>query len=388
MGKSQSTAVAAPPQARLTCSREELVEALAVVLAVTPSKGPRPILEDVLIAIEPDRVSLLATDLEVSVRLALVQADIEAYRMSICLNARRLAEFVRGLDGSRALLTFDGPTVRIASETGRSRFSLTSENDAAEFPDLSHLAGGATPDGAIPAALLGGVLRRVGLAIATEGTRYALNGLCVEVGPGALRFVATDGKRLAFEEVATAFKGSGQHIVARHGIAALARFAAGAAGDIGVALGERSATFTRGGDALSSQYVEGVFPPYGAVVPTGDRHRAEFFVADLLSAVRRAALAAEAEGKSGSKAVRLALEPGLCRVSASGQGRDGAAEVTCTYDGPPITIAFNATFLVEPLVALEGDDQPKVALDVKSPDAPGVLRCGAYTCVIMPISIG
>ncbi|MBK7541448.1 MAG: DNA polymerase III subunit beta [Candidatus Competibacter sp.] len=333
---------------KLEAKREHLLKPLQQVIGAVERRQTLPILSNVLLSATERELTLTATDLEVelSVRLELpVEAPGE-----ITLPARKLHDILRALpEDAMVALSVEGEKATV--RCGRSRFTLVAL-PAADFPTLEDLPFGV----GIPLeqGTLRGLIERTHFAMAQQDVRYYLNGLLLEVSSGVLRVVATDGHRLAFQELPIGAEAveHRQVIMPRKGVLELMRLLADSDAEAVLALGANHIQVAMGDIRLTSKLIDGKFPDYQRVIP---RDAARTVIADRM--VLRAALArAGIVLDDKSQGIRLQLEDWTLRAQAQNSEQEEAEEeIEINYSGGPMEIGFNVSYLLDALGALGGE---------------------------------
>ncbi|MFW6032691.1 MAG: DNA polymerase III subunit beta, partial [Phycisphaeraceae bacterium] len=223
-------------------------------------------------------------------------------------------------------------------------------------------------------------------ATARENSRYAINGVLVEREGNKLAMVATDGHRLAVARGSCQSAGDGEtrsSIVPSKALNLLMRLFDDAEETVRVQHRENQILFATDRAVLVSNLVEGSFPPYKDVIPKEGDKRATLPTDVLVSAVRRAALLTNEE----SKGVRMSFSPDGLRLSSRAPEM-GEAEINVAvpeYEGDPIEIGFNPTYVLD---ALKVIDAGEVQMELKAANKPGVLRTGpSFLYVVMPVNL-
>ena len=369
----------------LVARKADLVRELQFFQQIVERKNTIPILANVLIEATGNEITLLATDLEVTLR-SRAEAAVSRHG-AVTLPAKKLYEVVRALpDGDVNIETEKGGTgVKVSGGQFSSRMPTLPRED---FPTITE------PPGVAKASLNGATLRQMigktQFAITGEDTRYYLNGALFVLKPEQMTFVATDGHRLALVHADREGKHKGDEVKAilpRKALAELGRLLAENSDvDVQYERGENHLFFEIGPRLLMSRMIDGQFPAYEKVVPKGNDKHIEFERDRLTSAVRRVALLSNER----SRAVKFLVEKGKVEVTSSSPEFGEAREpIAVDYDGPEITICFNAQYVLDFLGAVESDI---VALDLKDDVSQAVMKpVGVegydYTYVIMPMRV-
>ncbi|MFO1012959.1 MAG: DNA polymerase III subunit beta [Caulobacteraceae bacterium] len=339
---------------KLTIERAALLKALGHVQSVVERRNTIPILSNVLLSADRDRIAFSATDLDMEIiDEGLAQVDVPG---QITAPAHTLYEIVRKLpDGADVSLTFTGEDPRLLVQAGRSRFNLP-VLPAGDFPMMS--ADGLSGRISIDTGDLIRLIDRTRFAISTEETRYYLNGLylhtVVEDGAAKLRAVATDGHRMAVADMPApeGAVGAAGVIVPRKTVQEARRLLEDAGENVELQLSAQKVRFEFAQAALTSKVIDGAYPPYDRVIPK-DNTRVMTVDNKLFAAAvdRVATISAER-----SRSVKLAIEPGKAILTVRNmEAGQGVEELEVDYDGEPFEIGFNARYLLEVCGQIAGE---------------------------------
>jgi DNA polymerase-3 subunit beta len=374
---------------KLSISRAELHKGLARIQSLVEKRNTMPILANVLLEATTGRgggstLTLMATDLEVGVRGS-HPAEVKKAG-SITASAKKLFEIVRELPEELVQLEATS-NAYLKLRCARSEFSLAG-NAAEEYPTLPS----ASPDkvATAQAAVLSEMIERTMYAASADETRYNLNGVYLEVLPdtGKLRMVATDGHRLAYVDRAlgTELAGLTQGvIVPRKGLAELKRLVDEEdADEIQIGFEGNSALVRTGDVTLVMRLIEGEFPNYRQVVPRDISQSLVLPAEPLQHALRRVALLSAER----SRAVKIELGENLLRLSSANPDLGEAhEELDVDYAGEPLSVAFNARYLMDSLAVVHAKEVRLSFRDALSPaqlvptDDPDTLA------VVMPMRL-
>jgi DNA polymerase-3 subunit beta len=368
----------------ITVSKSDLLRELTATQGVVERKTTIPILSNYLFEAAGDKLSLTATDLDLSLRTSCVA---KVKKEGACtIPARKLYDYVRLLpDADITIKLLENHWVSI--RCGRSNTKMVGMAKS-NFPGLPVFpAAGAIK---IPAAVLRSMISKTGFAIASEESRYTLNGALMVLKPESITMVATDGHRLAHvERAGEKFEGvSGEMktLIPKKAMDELKSLLDSDVETIDFAKDESTLFFRVGPRLLTSRQLTGQFPNYEAVLPKDISKSIALHGDELGAAIARVAQFADER----SRAVRLRLEKGELKLSASST-ETGESEDTIevTYDGDPMAIGFNAQYLMDFIKATGSTD---VKLELKDAQSAGQLRPAEsedykYRYIVMPMRI-
>jgi DNA polymerase-3 subunit beta len=299
-----------------------------------------------------------------------------------------LHEIVRKLpDGALVSLTADAASGRLTIAAGRSVFSLATL-PREDFPVMA--SSEYTTNFTAPAPVLRRLFDKAKFAISTEETRYYLNGVYMHIAKGAdgptLRCVATDGHRLAQIDAPLPANAAGMPgvIVPRKTVNELRKLLDDDQADIAVSVSETKVRFATPAIQLTSKVIDGTFPDYTRVIPTGNTRRLEVDAAEFAKAVDRVATVSSER----SRAVKLSLDEDRLILSVNAPDSGAAEEeLAVAYSDEHLEIGFNAKYLLE--IAGQVDRENAVFMFNSSGD-PTLMREGSDMSaiyVVMPMRV-
>jgi DNA polymerase-3 subunit beta len=351
---------------RITIERSNLLKTLNHVHRVVERRNTIPILSNVLLRAEGANLEMKATDLDLEITES-VPAQVDQAGATT-VPAHLLYDIVRKLsDGSEVLLATnpDGSTMTVAS--GRSKFSLQCLPES-DFPDLT--AGIFSHSFKVKASDLKMLIDRTQFAISTEETRYYLNGIFFHTienqGQLRLRSVATDGHRLARAEVEAPSGSEGMPgiIIPRKTVGELQKLIDMPDAIIQVELSDAKIRLRIGEVVMTSKLIDGTFPDYQRVIPSGNDKEMRVDCQTFAQAVDRVSTISSERGR----AVKLALADGQMVLTVNNPDSGSATEeLAVSYDSDPIEIGFNAKYLLDITAQLSGDDAIFLFADAGSP---------------------
>jgi DNA polymerase-3 subunit beta len=365
---------------KVICNRGALLEALNVCGNVVASRTPKPILQCVKLTAADDRLTVAATDLEVAIRYSDSQVQIEQAGETL-LPADKLRDIVRESVDDTLSIEITNDTASIRGQD--SHFKIFTQR-AADFPPVPDFEGEASFE--IGAGLLKQLVGQTLFSAAKESTRYAFNGVLMVAKGKKINLISTDGRRLAMakgELISDKLgKDGGKAIVPAKALNLLDKLLHDAEETIGVQIRENQVIFHSPSATLTSNLVEGQFPPYEDVIPKDCDKMMTAATADFLSAIRRAALLTTED----SKGVRMAFtKKGLVLTSRSPEAGEATINFPCKFEGADVEIGFNPIFVTDALKVVDSDE---ISLELTAPNRPGLLKGGAnFLYVIMPVNL-
>jgi len=370
----------------LVVRKNELLRELQLFQGIVERKNTIPILANVLLEAKGDEVRMLATDLEVALR-SRCQASV-AKGGALTLPAKKLYEIVKALPETDVRIEEDKNGVKVAADRFDSRMQTLPRED---FPTLPESTGAGRA--MLPRTAMREMVGKTQFAITGEDTRYFLNGALFVLRHDNMSLVATDGHRLALVTVARDPKDGAvkpgeeiKKILPKKTLLELGKLLAEGDGDIQYETGENHLFFDVGGRVLVSRMIDGQFPAYERVIPKGNDKLIEFERERLTNAVKRVALLSNER----SRAVKFEIDKSKVEVtSSSSEFGEAREQIAVDYTGAPLTISFNAQYVLDFLNVVETD---LVSLSLKDEVSQAVMKpVGAegydYTYVIMPMRI-
>ena len=371
---------------KLTIERAALLSALGHIQNVVERRNTIPILSNALLAAEDGRLSLTATDLDLSIVEA-VPVDMKQSGATTT-PAHILYDIVRKLpEGSQVELSLDSAAGRLSLVAGRSVFALPCL-PREDFPVMSE--GELPHQFTLSAQTLCRLIDKTRFAISTEETRYYLNGIYLHAaekdGVAMLRAVATDGHRLAQVESPLPEGAAGLPgiIVPRKAVAELRRLIEGRDDDVKVALSDTKIRFSFGDSVLTTKLIDGTFPDYERVIPTGNDKFLEVDRKQFADAVDRVSTISTEKSRS----VKLTLEKDKLRLSATSPDSGSAIEdLSVAYPGEAMEIGFNSKYLLDIAGQIEGEVSRLALADAVSPTIVSDLADESAIYVLMPMRV-
>ncbi len=368
---------------KFSVARDTLLKSLNLVAGVVERRQTLPILANVLMVLDGERLSLTGTDLEVEL-VGRVQLAAKGDAGDVTVPARKLADICKSLpEGSE--ISFSVSDGKATVKSGRSRFTL-STLPARDFPNVEDSMG--THQLTLKQGQLKRLIDRTAFAMAQQDVRYYLNGMLWELTGEQLRFVATDGHRLAMctlpEKVKAKGEGDTQVILPRKGVLELARLLMDEDEDIAIVIGSNHIRAMTEEFTFTSKLVDGKFPDYQRVLPRSPDKAVLGSRLELRQAFTRTAILSNEKYRG----VRLKITDDTLDIVANNPEQEEAEEtVPVEYKGDSLEIGFNVSYLLDVLGVLSGD---KVKLSLADPNSSALLEEseeGDSLYVVMPMRL-
>ena len=371
---------------KLTIERAALLRALGHVQSVVERRNTIPILSNVLLRAESGELALSATDMDLEI-VASVAAQ-SARKGATTAPAHTLYDIVRKLrEGAQVELDSAGDKGALTLRSGRSTFTLACLPPE-DYPlmtggDLAHSF-------TLSAADLKRLIDRTRFAISTEETRYYLNGIFLHAAKSndvpMLRAVATDGHRLARMEIPLPEGAAGMPgvIVPRKTVTELRKLIDEVEQDVQIALSDTKIRFSFGAAVLTSKLIDGTFPDYDRVIPSGNDKILEVQCKEFAEAVDRVSTISTEK----SRAVKLTIERGSLMLSAtSPENGTATEEIEVRYNASPLEIGFNSRYLLDITEQIEGEGARFAMADAASPTVVRDTADASALYVLMPMRV-
>lgn len=368
---------------KISCDREQLLQAFQTAASVAPTRSPKPILQNVKLEANAQGVILSATDLEVGIRYFVDGVDVQSEGVAV-LSVSRFGSILRESTDETLHLESDVQGTTIRGE--RSQFRLSAE-DPAEFPQVAAFEEKNFHE--VPARLLRELIRRTVFATDNESSRYALGGVKLEFAETELTAIGTDGRRLAkmtgpISTTGTVIDASQTTIVPTRAMQLLERAVVPADAEVQVALKGNEVLVHTPKATISARLLEGRFPDWKKVFPESSNGgvKLDLAVGGTHAAVRQAAIVTSEE----SRGVDFTFGDGMLVLSGKaadvGQAR---VELPISYNDQEMTVTLDPRFVVDFLKVL--DAEKTFTFEVKDAESAAVCSTDdGYGYVIMPLA--
>ncbi len=367
---------------KLVVLKESLQKRLQVIQGIVGSKSTMPILSHMLLSVDDTGVNISATDLDIALKEPL-EAEVEE-KGSVCIPAKKLYEIVREIPAKKLTIeSLDNNWITLTG--GRSKFKLAglSGDDFPAFPEISE-----GESIVFDSFVLKDIIARVLYATGESDARYTLNGIMFHLNPteSSMTVIGTDGHRLSV--IKKPFSGEISEerkvIVPKKAAAEVRKITESYEGDLKISFNKNHIVFIFGEIVLISRLIEGSYPNYEQVIPKNNEKAMIAVREDILGAVKRAAII----GRERTFPVKMELKDETAYFSSNNPDIGEVSEqVAVQYSGEPLTVGFNAHYMVEALQNLPGDE---ILMEMQDSLIPAVIKQSGsedYCCVIMPMRI-
>ena len=374
---------------KITCKQSDISRGLSIVSHAVASRSTLPVLANILMATDDNRLRLSATNLEIGIT-CWVQAQI-TQEGALTVPARLLTDFVGGLQPGTVEMSAPTGTYTLSVKSNRNAANVKGM-DAGEFPTIPS-ADSDEPPVLIDAARLKEMIGEVAFAAATDEARPIFTAVLAQVAEDKLTFAAADSYRLAVRSTSLEVNGhpTGDILIPARTLTELARILPSEGTVQMVVTPNRSQVLFHSENMdLISRLIDGAFPAYQRIMPQSYATRAVLDTGEAKAAARSVALFA----KDSNNIVTMTIEPGksdgmepgtvMLQATAEELG-DNTSVINAAVDGKGLRIMFNVKYLTEVLGVI---DTPEVALELDSAQKPGIVKPVGetdYTYVIMPM---
>ena len=367
---------------KFTTEKNEIVDALQMGASIAERRQTIPILANLRIVARDGKVEITATDLEIQIK-TLTEVKKVVEEGEITVSARKMSELCRSLPDNEALeFDLNNGKLTVSSKNFHADFATIS---ALDFPELEIKE--ETNSLSISSSALQRLLNKTAFCMASQDVRYYLNGLLVEYKGGEVNAVATDGHRLALAtsplDKTITIDGERQ-ILPRKAVLELSKILRQENEDIKITFGNSSLSIQDENLDFSTKLIDGKFPDYEKVLPSGDPNSLEVSKESLQSALSRASVLSNEKYRG----VRFALDKNMLKLTANNPEKESAEELLdVNYNGNPMEIGFNIGYLLDVLGTIETDN---VELNFYGEESSCLIRepgNQAEVYVIMPMRL-
>jgi DNA polymerase III subunit beta len=360
--------------------RDALLKPLQAVSGIVERRHTLPILANVLIEQKNGRLFMTATDLEMQITAHSELAGKQD--QSVTVAARKLQDLLRALPDD-ATVNVDTSASKMTVRANRSRFNLQTL-PAGDYPRIN-LAQEQQQTIKLPQRDFRGLLKLAEFAMAQQDIRYYLNGMLLVVDKGSLQTVATDGHRLSYASLSVPGNYTRQEVILpRKTVLEVGKLLEESDDELTIDLLANQARFRFANIELVSKVVDGKFPDYNRVIPTGHSKQIELSRTELLQALQRAAILSNEKFRG----VRIVLGADQIKIICTNSEQEEAEEeLEIDYKGEALDIGFNITYLLDVLHNLATERVLLAFGDANSSALITMPDRSDYKYVVMPMRI-
>jgi len=366
---------------KIEIEKKDLISLISKTLNIVEKRNTMPILVNILLEADQNKLKVFATDLEVSLTDSVPAKIIQAGKIGI--SAKNLFDFIKELsEGTIQLIKKDNNWIEI--KQGKFNSKIVGIN-AEEYPIFPTYSG--TSFIKIDADVLKDMIEKTIYSVSNDETRYHLNGVYFEQKDGGYIMVATDGHRLSLvKRNLTSTKNflNNGVIIPRKGLHEIKKLLELLGGEFEIAIDGAQLIVRHESTTLMIRLIEGKYPNYSQFIPQKLTQKLTVKKDELVQSLKVVSPMANPK----SKAITLALTKGRMEITSNNpEMGDAKAELDVQYSGKDIKIGFNAKYIQDVLQSIHQDE---VEIEFNDNLSPGLMRPHNdenYTCVVMPMRI-
>jgi DNA polymerase-3 subunit beta len=365
---------------KIIVSKDEILAKLSNIQNIVEKRNTMPILSHFLLDAGKQGSHSIGTDLDTALKEP-VQIKVEK-EGRICIPARKMFEIVREVEGELTLESTDDQWLKLKVGASSFRLACLSSKEFPAWPSMENME-----EITISANVLLEMIEKTGYASGESDTRYTLNGILFHVLPeGRITVVGTDGHRLALiiRNIEGKLQEEKKLIIPRKAASELRKLLDKSTDNIKVTLGKNHVLFSIGEIQFLTRLIEGTYPNYEQVIPSGNDKKIIVQREAFLKTARRVAIMS----RERSNAIKIDLSENLITISSSnpdlGEAQD---EISVEYKGEDLSLGFNARYLIDVIEAMSSE---KIIMEMQAPLTPVLIKEEKdedYRCVIMPMRI-
>lgn len=348
---------------KFSVSSAEFLKQLQIASGAINSNPVLPILEDFLFTLEGNMLQIASTNLETSIITSLeVNTEEEG---SIAVPAKILLDTLKALPGQpiQFNLNTENNAIQIISEYGE--YKLSGDN-AEDFPNIPTNENSTSVN--LSSSIIHNAANNTLFATSSDELRLAMTGVYVHVDYNKVLFVATDAHKLVKYTVGNLSSDNNDSFIVPKKAFHLVNHALSGEGDIEMSFNNANAFFAMGETKVVCRLVDAKYPDYNAVIPADNPNEMTIGRRDFQNSLKRIAIYANKT----TNQVIFSISDGSLTISAQDLdfSNEATEQLNCQYTGEPITIGFNAKFLIEMLSVIHSDE---VKLELSTPSRAGIL---------------
>ena len=361
--------------------QDKLLSGLQSLISVVPAKSTFPVLANIMLEAQGGRVSLSATDLEIA---AVTQVDAKVTNPgAITVPAKQFTEIIKQLP--QLTVDIEANENKVTIKCDRSRFNIIGLPKD-EFPKMPELKKDKSIK--LAGAILQSIIKKTMFAVANDTSRPALCGVLFQMNGDNLRVVTTDGRRLAmFETLITPVQHKGELLLSPKGLNVINRMLGGQEKEISIQFDDSYSKFSFDTTQVFARHIEGTYPDYEKVIPSGNKKVMTTNVDLFTAAVRRVAILSD----TFTYQIKMSLKADSIDLSSQTVDIGEAKEtISAKYDGDDMDIGYNASYLLDIIKNIESEElnlflnTPLSAALIKPVQAQGDYK---LTYLLMPLRL-
>jgi DNA polymerase III subunit beta len=362
-------------------NRDTLLKPLSSVSSIVERRHTLPILSNLLLVIRQSKIALTATDLEMQISLSIDTTKSE--ELSTTVSAKKLLDICRSLP-ENAEINLTTQDNRIQVKSGKSRFNLQTL-PATDYPLMTKAADNAEATITINQNTLKRLFKQVEFAMAQQDIRYYLNGLLFEISTNRINIVGTDGHRLSFTSCELSQNYEKQELILpRKTVVELIKLLDDSDEEVVIEIAAGQVNFTFNDIQLISKVIDGKFPDYTRVIPTGHQNSFTIDRMTILLAMQRASILSNEKYRG----IRMVLAKNSLRlISTNSEQEEAEEELELKYTGDDLDVGFNVTYMIDVLNNVSNEKIVFSFADANSSCLVTVPDDNDYKYVVMPMRI-
>ena len=331
---------------KFIAEKSQIVDSLQNAAAVAERRQTIPILANLRLKTAEGKLEVTATDLEIQIKTYSDLIEIQE-EGETTVSARKMSELCRSLpEGENVNFSLSNGKLTVSSSNFHADFATISSDD---FPEIE------ISEEQVPVSLESNVLKRIlsktSFSMASQDVRYYLNGMLLEINGNKINGVATDGHRLAYSSATTSKSETDmRNILPRKAVLELAKLLSAGDDTINLLIGPSYVVIRTENLSFSSKLIDGKYPDYDKVFPTGEPLPLEIRKEVLQSALSRASVLSNEKYRG----VRFQLSENRLKLTANNPEQESAEEeLDVVYQGLELEVGFNIGYLLDVLNSIE-----------------------------------
>lgn len=344
------------------CEKQKIQEGISITSKAITGKTTMPILEGIYIDAKKEGLTLIGSDMDVSIETK-VEADI-LEEGKIVIDAKIFGEIIRKLPNSDIKIeTLENDIIQITCE--KSVFNLVYMN-AEDYPAIPNINENLSAE--VPQNILKNMIKGTSFAIAQDETRPILQGILFEVNNKNLNLVALDGYRLAIRNEFLDNDNNLEVVIPGKTLNEVSKILEDISDIVKITFTNNHILFNLNNTKIISRLLEGKFVNYSSLLPQEHKILVDVNKQQLQNCIERASLMAK---DSNSNLIKLDVQEDTMIITSNSQLGKVREELNINLQGESIQIAFNSRYLLDVLKNMDDDE---VKLEMTSSVSPCVIK--------------